>query len=304
MTNSIIITNGSCDAIMATSAYILENNLKDIEVKIEQPHTLTNKTLEGYENIKITLVDLGVNNRDKETTISFVEEVRKRNCTIKSIIDEHSAEDWKSILTTKEWSQLEIKPVTQSDDSIQSSCCILKQQDYKNPLVLKYLEIGRKADNWKRPEFVEQGEIVNKVIKDDLFNNNNRLLLIKWLVNGGDINSHNFNKEIRSYDKKIKRTKELLTTKKEINIKEVTVLPSKLLNNLTNNNISLITVLSDEILQETELLVEMYKSTPIAIIEYPSKIVIGTNSPDIDLKSLASDIKCYGFAKKITILKD
>ncbi len=176
-----VISVGTVDGIL-TSAAVLRRSAEDTEIEFIRPFEVDElEPSDWAAKRNVLLVDLGVNNRNKQTTIDFLQRLTGAGHSVIGILDEHNADNWKEVLKLVRISfdSLTIKPVSQKEGKIESSGALLLNvlgdtaDDHTRDLC-------KAADAADHMDFSGHfNSLVNQAIKSKIADNSRRIYLAK-----------------------------------------------------------------------------------------------------------------------------
>ncbi len=177
-----IVSVGTVDGVLSTAAVL--RSVGDVKIEVEFIRPFEVDELEPSDwaaKRNVLLVDLGVNNRNKQTTIDFLQRLTGAGHNVIGILDEHNADNWKEVfkLVRISFDSLTIKPVSQKEGKIESSGALLLNvlgdtaDDHTRDLC-------KAADAADHMDFSGHfNSLVNQAIKSKIADNSRRIYLAK-----------------------------------------------------------------------------------------------------------------------------
>ena len=179
----LVVSVGSVDGIL-TSAALLRIIGKDVEIVFCQAFTVGKLPVQDWKERKVALVDLAVNNRDKEMTRAFIGALQDNRNKLVAVIDEHNREDWEGILGS--FDGLVIEPQSQGQEGAPGSSgeLLRRELEKKGSKVDSYtIQLLRDADAGDHGNFDTLfGLIANMAVKSDIRDDSRRVYLAKHLA--------------------------------------------------------------------------------------------------------------------------
>jgi len=214
LVTDLVVAVGSVDGILTTAALLRLIENKRIEVCFTQAFTVNRLPMAEWSGRQIVFVDLGVNNRDPEMTVAFVDALQKNDNTLVAVIDEHSREDWEVVLSN--FNGLTIEPMSQNagDDAPVSSGEVLRRA-----LVVENIEIDEHtsellaaADAADRGDFSSRfGKMTNEAVKSSIHDDTRRVHIVHHLVESREPSSE-MRDWMKEYEIILDNHKEILET--------------------------------------------------------------------------------------------
>ncbi len=183
-----IVSVGSVDGVCTSAALLrIIGAGKDVGLEFCQAFTVDRINPGAWlPGRQVALVDLAVNNREPAMTAGFITRLREAGHTLVAVIDEHSREDWLSVLGSFEG--LVVEPQSQSlnrgDRTPKSSGEVLRRAWLEAGESFNDLPEARElletADAGDRMDFTTHfGGIVNQAVKSAIADDSRRVHLAR-----------------------------------------------------------------------------------------------------------------------------
>jgi len=178
----LVVAVGSVDGILTTAALLRLIGNDDVEVCFTQAFTVDRLPVGSWNGRRVALVDLAVNNRDPQMTASFIARLREQNNELVAVIDEHSREDWLSVLGT--FDGLVIEPQSQGVEGVPGSAGEVLRRALEGEVVDDHtLDLLAAADAADRMDFSTHfGSIANQAVKSNIRDDARRVKLARHLA--------------------------------------------------------------------------------------------------------------------------
>lgn len=193
---SQIVAVGSVDGVCTAAALlrIIGRPAEEVGLVFTQAFTVDKVDVSGWKpDRKVAFVDLAVNNREPQMTVAFVGRIRAAGHELVAVIDEHSREDWLSVLGSFEG--LIIEPQSQNaasdvklfdaPDGPKSSGEVLYWEilPYAADGDLQVVDLLSAATAGDRMDFTTHfGGIVNSAVKSAIADDSRRVYLARHLA--------------------------------------------------------------------------------------------------------------------------
>lgn len=291
----LVIAVGSVDGVLTTAAALRLNGNPEIEVVFCQAFTVDKLPVSTWNNRKVVLVDLAVNNRDPAMTKNFVEALRAGDNEIIAIIDEHDRKAWLEVLGTFEG--LAIEPQSQIDEGgPKSSGEVLRRALEADGKEINghTLQLLRDADAADRMDFSGPfAAIVNQAVKSAITDDSRRVRLA-WHFSMNTVPDTKIDGWVAEYEEILRNHKRIFGNRQGL-----------------GDNIVRISTLG-VVIDMTTLMSEMYKDAKVVVVEgelfNPAKklkermVSFGTNQKLDILAAIKAVVpNASGFATKVNV---
>jgi hypothetical protein len=186
-----IVSVGSVDGVLTSSALLRLIGRDDVGLCFTQAFAVDKVDCSKFPaGAKVALVDLAVNNRDQAmTTAGFIARIKEAGHQVVAVIDEHSREDWETILG--DFGELMIQPQSQSEGKYKSSGAVLQSSMVGYVMLDGHgQELCQAADAGDRMDFSSHfGGMVNQAVKSDIGNDARRVYLARHFAGSTEADS-------------------------------------------------------------------------------------------------------------------
>lgn len=287
-----VVSVGSVDGVLTAAAVLRQIGNPSVGLTFTQAFTVEKVPVETWPTgQRVVFVDLAVDNRDPNKTRRFIARLKAGGHTLIAIVDEHSREDWLSVLGT--FDGLTVEPRTRSDVYGSSGALLLAALSDEADEHTRMLCAA--ADAGDKMQFIGIGELANKAMKANIPDDARRVHLARHFATSAEPDAQIL-AWVKEYDGIEAAHKEVHAAKQDLlqGIHRVVT---------TGKRID-VTTLMRELYEAGAVVVvmeaELYDK---AVGKKVRQIAFGTNSQKLDLLAClkAAGVGASGFAQKANV---